>query len=134
MKMNDENFGIESFGLEALRVRHSRRGGRWTLPRASRASTGPARLEHHYMVTRLRPDSADGGLSNQPRASHDSLPRHPPNTVADPEVDTVDDDDESEETEDCWHTVDWRSPSLAMCRGGEVRYTCTGPGGWGSQR
>lgn len=30
--------------------------------------------------------------------------------------------------------VDWRSPSLAMCRGGEVRYTCTGPGGWGSQR
>ena len=68
LTMNEENFGIESYGLEALRVRHSRRGGRWTFQRSTRAATGPARLENHYLVTRLRPDSADGGLSNQPRA------------------------------------------------------------------
>ena len=89
--MNSEGLGVHSEELETLRKVQARRGGRWSSRKMTEADSGPVRLQNHYIVSRLSPESVDGGLSRQIPASHVSLPRHPPDKVDNPETDTASD-------------------------------------------
>ena len=51
-------------------------------------------------MSRLSPESVDGGLSRQIPVSHVSLPRHPPDTVDNPETDTASDESEQVESDE----------------------------------
>ena len=98
--MNSEGFGVESEELETLRKGQARRGGRWSSRKMTESESGPVRLQHDYMVSRLSPDSVDGGLSRQIPASHVSLPRHPPDTVDNQKIDTASDEPEQVESKE----------------------------------
>ena len=52
------------------------------------------------MVSRLSPENVDGGLSRKIPASHVSLPRHPPDTVDNPKIDTASDEPEQVESKE----------------------------------
>ena len=96
--MNEEGFGIESAEVEAIRLRNARTNlDRWELLKAPHSQVARALATHAAHVSGLHVQSHDGGFFHQPETTHDCLPRHPPNTVDNPEPDTDDDDDYGEE-------------------------------------